>query len=516
MSSKEGIMSRYAISIAALAVLLLTAVSLTPLAAAETIYEGETITAVSAQADPDQNQDPPPPPPQESSLPEGLSRILASLGLFIVTMFTMAIGTEIMVDVFKLILGLKSKPSAMKTIKQYETLLPGKLENLGLAAEAQLQVENQLAALKSILMPAFRAETLVINVRAQNFTEALSVAGLSGHGAAGVAEARDILKREIRTAVERIGPRSALGLALSDNFLASVEQAIDDRAASIADITPEELFEYGVMLVNAELAEGMTTWLASQVAYLQGTTYETARRTYDSQIKKLIEDSGLNEEIQRRIYVQFETFLDNLRTYKGSVIFLDAVNDLMLDVERQREELRSYLSKIWMMIRNTVRSLLSKWFNVRLITPETQSIQIEHPAEAANKLMKVETRDKNEEKKRIERLRFVSVLVALLLAYLMQIDAADLLRDLFPADANFLYITLIEPDAPLFAAIGSLLNVQMNPLTAGIILTGLAASAGSSFWHDQLNRLQSVKKGTESAYAALQPIIISQQNERET
>jgi hypothetical protein len=128
MSSKEGIMSRYAISIAALAVLLLTAVSLTPLAAAETIYEGETITAVSAQADPDQNQDPPPPPPQESSLPEGLSRIFASLGLFIVTMFTMAIGTEIMVDVFKLILGLKSKPSAMKTIKEYEKLLPGKLK----------------------------------------------------------------------------------------------------------------------------------------------------------------------------------------------------------------------------------------------------------------------------------------------------------------------------------------------------------------------------------------------------
>jgi hypothetical protein len=210
--------------------------------------------------------------------------------------------------------------------------------------------------------------------------------------------------------------------------------------------------------------------------------------------------------------------LDNLRTYKGSVIFLEAVNDLMLDVERQRDELRSYIGKIWMMIRNTVRALFTQQMvhiEASLSRLKHKAFRLSSPAEAANKLMKVETRDKNEEKKRIERLRFVSVLVALLLAYLMQIDAADLLRDLFPADANFLYITLIEPDAPLFAAIGNMLNVQMNPLTAGIILTGLAASAGSSFWHDQLNRLQSVKKGTESAYAALQPIIISQQKERE-
>jgi hypothetical protein len=56
----------------------------------------------------------------------------------------------------------------------------------------------------------------------------------------------------------------------------------------------------------------------------------------------------------------------------------------------------------------------------------------------------------------------------------------------------------------------------MNPLTAGIVLAGLAASAGSSFWHDQLKRLQAVKKGTESAHATLQPIIVAQQRERET
>jgi hypothetical protein len=167
-------------------------------------------------------------------------------------------------------------------------------------------------------------------------------------------------------------------------------------------------------------------------------------------------------------------------------------------VEWQRDELRSNVSKNWITIGNSGRALLSKWFDIKVITPEIQSIQIERPAEAASKLMAIETRDKNEEKKRLERLRFVSVLVALLLACLLQIDSADLLRDLFPAEANFLYITLIAADSALFAWLGNVLNIEMSPLTAGITLTGLAASAGSSFWHDQLNRLQAVKKGLKA------------------
>jgi hypothetical protein len=139
MTITGGHMSRLVISATVLSVLLLAGLFLAPRAAAETEIAQVVTTAVTAQVDTaDSNQEP--------SLPEGLSRIFASLGLFIVTMFTMAIGTEIMVDVFKLLLGLKSKPSAMRTIREYEALLPGKLNNLGLAAEAQLQVQNQLAA----------------------------------------------------------------------------------------------------------------------------------------------------------------------------------------------------------------------------------------------------------------------------------------------------------------------------------------------------------------------------------
>ncbi|VAW42055.1 hypothetical protein MNBD_CHLOROFLEXI01-2922, partial [hydrothermal vent metagenome] len=77
--------------------------------------------------------------------------------------------------------------------------------------------------------------------------------------------------------------------------------------------------------------------------------------------------------------------------------------------------------------------------------------------------------------------------------------------------ANFLDLTLLPATFFFFTWIGNLFNLTMSDLTAGIILTGLAASAGSGFWHDQLSRLQSIKKGVNQAQVALQPIIIQNQ-----
>ena len=64
----------------------------------------------------------------------------------------------------------------------------------------------------------------------------------------------------------------------------------------------------------------------------------------------------------------------------------------------------------------------------------------------------------------------------------------------------------MQENAAFFTWLGSRLNLTMHDLTAGVLLTGLAASAGSGFWHDQLTRLQSVKQGAEAAYTAIQNI----------
>jgi len=89
-----------------------------------------------------------------------------------------------------------------------------------------------------------------------------------------------------------------------------------------------------------------------------------------------------------------------------------------------------------------------------------------------------------DERKRITILRVVSAIIGVVLAFLLKIDTFDLLIDLFPTDAQ----TLLSSAEANFG---------------GMLLTGLAASAGSSFWHDQLGKVRALKEGTRKIQEAV-------------
>ena len=78
------------------------------------------------------------------------------------------------------------------------------------------------------------------------------------------------------------------------------------------------------------------------------------------------------------------------------------------------------------------------------------------------------------EKSRITWLRVISALMGILIAVLMQINTFEILGVLFPEN-------VIRSLSTPYGQAG------------GIILTGLAASAGSSFWHDMLGRVRNLK-----------------------
>jgi len=77
-----------------------------------------------------------------------------------------------------------------------------------------------------------------------------------------------------------------------------------------------------------------------------------------------------------------------------------------------------------------------------------------------------------DERKRITILRVVSALVGIGLALWLRIDSFTLLSDLLPQD--FVVVPWL-----------------------GMLVTGLAASAGSSFWHDMLGRVRAVKEASQ-------------------
>ena len=220
--------------------------------------------------------------------------------------------------------------------------------------------------------------------------------------------------------------------------------------------------------------------------------------------------------MQNQLTEQFEKYLENLRTYRGTDVYLESLNRLLYELQAQRDEVRSWIGELWQRLVNGVKRLLIRTPGMQhpTLAPVTYNPAIKDSTEAAAKLLDLERKEKEQEAKRIRRTRFISVVFGIVIAYMLQIDSADLLRDLFPPDANFLTMALLPQNFITWAQTTFGLETVYN-LSAGIILTGLAASAGSGFWHDQLSRLQNVKKGVDQVQTALQPIIIQTRAEVE-
>ena len=120
------------------------------------------------------------------------------------------------------------------------------------------------------------------------------------------------------------------------------------------------------------------------------------------------------------------------------------------------------------------------------------------PENAAEIMLLRTNQQQDEEKSRLRLLRVLSVVVGMILAYVLQIDAAALLDKAVPGIEGIINGTFHFTGEQLHAAGLKWLHPQRS-ITAGIVLTGFAAAAGSAFWHNQLNRLQAAKKGAETA-----------------
>lgn len=509
-------MSQRLISLSALLVLLVAGAILTPIAAAEPVTETVGETAVFYQDD-DTADNGTGENDGATDIFDSVGAIFAVLGVYVVTMFTMAIGTEILVDVFKGILGkplgLRNKPKARQTLAEYEMFLQGSLADLGLSAEAKHRLEKQVTDLKKLLEPAFTAEEVVVHLRREEFSEALAQVGLDGSGQMIIDEAKAVTKQQLQAAITQIDTRTSFGQAVKvalerGKLEEKADKAIDRLARRAANVTPEEIYYAVNELVNGEIADGITAWTRAYLNSMKTESYEAANSLYKNKLKPQIKAFGLGEKLEGEIESQFETYLQHLKTYRGTDTFLESLNDILMELELQRNQARSMIGRAIDTAVDWFKKLLRRSpLQAQWLVPIKYDPRIKDSSEAATKMIDLEQFDKEQDNKRVRRLRFTAVILGVLLAYFLQIDSADLLQDLFPADANFLYITLIPQGAAVFTWIERTFNIPTYDLTAGIILTGLAASAGSSFWHDQLSRLQAAKKGVEVAEETLRPLI---------
>jgi hypothetical protein len=94
--------------------------------------------------------------------------------------------------------------------------------------------------------------------------------------------------------------------------------------------------------------------------------------------------------------------------------------------------------------------------------------------EIAIKLATLRERYAATQRQRITILRTLSAVIGIAVAFALQINTFDILGSFFSAD------------------VAATLNSPVGQI-GGIIITGLAASAGSSFWHDMLGRVRNIK-----------------------
>lgn len=127
--------------------------------------------------------------------------------------------------------------------------------------------------------------------------------------------------------------------------------------------------------------------------------------------------------------------------------------------------------------------------------------QFKFSAQTTAEFIMVRTdQQRDEETSRLRILRVMSIVVGLVLAYLLQIDVLALLGEAFPGALESLNVVIINGET--LHAWRSWLPPE-KAVTVGIVLTAFAASAGSAFWHDRLDKLQASKKGAQAAAALL-------------
>jgi hypothetical protein len=130
--------------------------------------------------------------------------------------------------------------------------------------------------------------------------------------------------------------------------------------------------------------------------------------------------------------------------------------------------------------RLNVREVHKRLEAIKTIADETaRGLGVHKPVDEAEKKIAVymtALRDKYmlDERRRVSTLRVFSGMVGIAIALMLQIDTFDIIGSLFPEDVRQLLTT---PGGQI----------------GGMVITGLAASGGSSFWHDQLGRLRAIK-----------------------
>jgi len=409
-----------------------------------------------------------------------IASVIGTLGLYAAMMAILAVGAEIVIDVAKPVLGLKRKGTVTEALEELKSWLPAAIEDLGLAPNAREELSQSIEDLEEVTGRFGNQVERVHAIVQDRLPDILK--DLAVHSAQEVIEAH---WPTIEAQLQGIGDLEA-----TDDALDRLEDILEEHEPHLARELRQLRGEVNTQAVRA--------WLIKTLNRLKGTSV--------AEISALVEN----------------------------------FNDILLAIEKQRYELQGPARKIWRWLRDSPWSrgwlgwLLIRleyvwaWLRDRLPdgTFSEQLKQLRAPyevpraedlQEAFSCLLEVDGRQEIREQRRITWLRAISAFVGVGLAATLRVDSLQLLAPLLGEAADvfrnqeglaewYTFAALIEQSTrtafdPTLALPGILgrAAATLLRLTPGVVLSGLGAAAGSSFWHDQLARLRSFKETARQA-----------------
>ena len=390
-----------------------------------------------------------------------LTEALGTLAVYAAVIAALAAGTEVITDLLRPFFGLERQPQAMETFEQMKEWLPATLKEMGADPKAQAQLQSYLNQLDSTVKQVADLadkERIAQEIQKRVLGAIKSVGGVTKEQLDGELQK---LKRDLMEKYK-----------LQDGVL-------DEAINSAKEIL--EALQGGEQLEVVKVAASLDSF---------GNLLDAV-------------------EVQRsEVISRFRRWWRDLRDWKG------------LGLTRRVKSLPE-----WIRERSLVGVILyaleGGWNRLWGKGGAEESIKnLLTPENAAQVILDLDRKYHLTEARRQRLLRFIAAFIGMALAVVVRIDSLELLKPLF--DPNKLPAALFDAKGDPYTLEQILVNLLgsgwvirnwwgsvrwlftwMEAATVGMLLSGLAASAGSSFWHDQLDRLRATKQAAEQVTAVV-------------
>jgi len=397
-----------------------------------------------------------------------IAKVIGALGLYAAMMMVLAVGAEVVIDAVRPIFGLKRQTSATEAIGKMREWLPGTLADLGASTEAQRQLNASMKKLEE-LTTGYEGRVEELHEKIQEAMPAF---------------VKELASKDVRAVMDNRWSELASALKLEENDEVTIKAWFEETLEELQGTNATEI-----------------------AAHLQATsTLLDAVRKQNNELRGVLGRvwSGLRQRMFRLGNSLGEGWLGKLFRF---VLFIP-----------------SYLEYAWVWLRNRLpdgETFNQKLENLGQHKPFGSLTTLE---EAATRIFEEDAGQKNRENARISWIRVLSAVVGIVLAASLRVDAIQLLSPILgDTVGNFARVDaegqaiewctvgqLLEKSCPGEAArveamaedggvaqaasnVSQAVMVALLGLTPGIYLSGLGAAAGSSFWHDQLDKLRNAK-----------------------